>query len=125
MHVRRRPGLGERKIMATTSVKKHPIRGAIYGLLMGLGASLILAGQGIIAFGETGPFVIVIVIGLVVGVVWGLFGPAKDAKGPEPLDVMDSSDADFAETDNAAVATEQPDDEPDNVASVDIGGDED
>jgi hypothetical protein len=115
--------------MAATSVKKHPIRGAIYGLLMGVGASLILAGQGVIAFGETGPFIIVIVIGLVVGIVWGLFGPAKDPKDPEPLDVVDTDGTDNAAFAAGAAAVESQNDvedaAPDDVASVDIGGDDD
>lgn len=68
---------------ATT--KRRPIRGLLYGLLLGLGATLFVVGQGIAALGTWPPF-LVLVGGVVVGVLWSTMGPAKAPKGPPPVD---------------------------------------
>ena len=68
---------------STTSVKKHPIRGFIYGIFFGLGLALIAIGQSWAALGTKTPIVI-LVIGIVIGTLWSMFGPAKGPKGPAP-----------------------------------------
>lgn len=73
------------------SVKRHPIRGALWGLLMGIGIALILFNFSIIALGQIVPWLIVIGVFIVLGILWGMFAPAKKPKGepsaaeaPEP-----------------------------------------
>lgn len=74
--------------MATETLKRHPIRGFLYGILFGLGLMMIVVGQGWAALGTLPP-VIVFLLGLVVGTVWGLYGPAKAPKGPPPAEQVD------------------------------------
>jgi hypothetical protein len=69
--------------MADKDVKRHPIRGALWGILMGIGVYLLLGGMKVIAFGESGMFAIILAISVVANVLWGLFGPAKAAKPPK------------------------------------------
>ena len=109
--------------MAETTTKKHPIRGAIWGVPMGLGLALILAGQGVIAFGDTTPFVIVVIIGMLISIVWSMFGPAKAPKTPmpdtdkpaellDPEPMADSAPSAFAvEEEPATAESERPTDE--------------
>ena len=66
---------------APSKVKRHPIRGGIWGLIAGLGVAIALIGQAIIAAGTLTPWIIT-AAGLVVGVLWGMFGPAKKPKQP-------------------------------------------
>jgi hypothetical protein len=53
-------------------VKKRPTRGLLAGLLLGLGAALMLVLYDINVSGD-----LVIAVGLVLGLVWGLFGPTR------------------------------------------------
>lgn len=69
---------------ATTSRRRHPIRGALWGVMLGIGAALLLIGQKLIAFGTLGP-IIVLVVGIAVGVLWSMFAPSKAPKGPAPM----------------------------------------
>ena len=69
--------------MVEQVTKRHPIRGFIWGILFGLGLALIAIGQGYAALGTLPPFILVIV-GIVVGTVWGLVAPAKKPKGEPP-----------------------------------------
>ena len=64
----------------------HPIRGGLWGLLLGIGVTLFLIGQKVVAFGTLPP-ILVIVAGIVVGIIWSCFGPAKqkDAEPARPL----------------------------------------
>ncbi len=66
-----------------TQIKRHPIRGAAYGLLMGLGAAVYLVIFSVTPF-SVATTIIVVAAGLVVGVVWGLFAPAKQPKDMPP-----------------------------------------
>lgn len=59
--------------------KRHPIRGLVYGIVLGLGLALVAVGQGLAALG-TWPPVILIVVGAVLGPLWATFGPAKGLK---------------------------------------------
>ena len=58
------------------TLKRHPIRGAIYGLLLGLGVAIYLIIFSVIPFSITTPIVIA-AIGLVVGAAWGAFAPPR------------------------------------------------
>jgi len=62
-----------------TVVKRHPIRGFLYGIVFGLGLMLIVVGQGLAALGTWPPF-IVFIVGIGVGTLWSMFGPAKGPK---------------------------------------------
>lgn len=64
----------------TPTISRHPIRGALFGLLIGLGAALILIGEQVIALG-TVTSIFVVVAGIALGLLWSVFGPAK---GPKP-----------------------------------------
>ena len=65
---------------ATTTTKRHPVRGFLYGIPFGLGLAMIAVGQKWAALG-TWPPVIIMVVGIVVGTAWATFGPAKAPKG--------------------------------------------
>jgi len=64
-------------------VKRHPIRGILWGLLFGVGLYFLLIGRKVFSIGEWTPFIISIVIGIVVNVLWSMFAPAKKAKAPK------------------------------------------
>lgn len=53
-------------------VKKRPIRGLIAGLLVGLGAALMLVLFDVNVSGD-----LVLAAGVLLGLVWGLFGPTR------------------------------------------------
>jgi TM2 domain-containing membrane protein YozV len=63
-----------------TTTKKHPIRGFLYGIFFGLGLALIAVGQGWAALG-TRPPIVILVVGIIIGTLWSMFGPAKGPKG--------------------------------------------
>lgn len=75
--------------MADTNIKRHPIRGAFYGLLLGISAAYFLFFQ-LTVFGFdtiTGVltrFGLTVLAGVVVGVVWAYVAPAKQPKGAAP-----------------------------------------
>lgn len=75
--------------MAELVTRRHPIRGAVWGLLAGLGVFLMLTVvwpviglDSVTAVSMKGAIVVVAV--MVVGVVWSMVAPAKRAKGPIP-----------------------------------------
>ena len=55
---------------------RHPVRGAVAGLLLGLGIALLLFSYAKIAVG-TLAVPLVVLIGLVVGLLVGLFAPSR------------------------------------------------
>lgn len=65
--------------METT--KRRPVRGIIWGVILGLGLALISIGQGWAALG-TWPPVLILLAGIVVGFLWSTFGPAKSTRQP-------------------------------------------
>lgn len=65
------------------TIKRHPIRGFLYGILFGLGLMMIVVGQGIAALGTWPPF-IVFIAGVVIATLWSIFGPAKNKGTPPP-----------------------------------------
>ena len=106
-----------------TITKRHPIRGFLYGILLGLGLMLLVVGQGIAALGTYPPF-IVLIVGIVAGTLWGMYGPAKGPKGPPPAGATVVDDAPAPEPEPAAVAATVAD-EGDNVAGdAETGEDE-
>jgi hypothetical protein len=56
--------------------KTHPVRGILWGLMMGLGLSIVLVLTKVIPL-ALGPMLIVLVLGTAAGTVWSIFGPAK------------------------------------------------
>ena len=70
---------------AATTIKRRPIRGFLYGIVLGLGLTLIVVGQGIAALGTWPPF-LVLIAGIVIGTLWSTIGPAKAPKGPPPVE---------------------------------------
>lgn len=68
---------------AQMTTKRRPIRGAIYGLLLGVGIAIELVLFAVIRF-SWASIIIVTVIGVVVGILWSLVAPAKKADGPDP-----------------------------------------
>lgn len=65
-----------------TSMQKttKPILGAVWGVFFGLGLALIAINSGIIEM-TIGAAVPVVILGIALGVLWSLFGPAKRPKG--------------------------------------------
>lgn len=68
-----------------TTVKRRPIRGLLYGLVLGIGLMMIVVGQGIAALGTWPPF-LVLLAGIAFGTAWSTIGPAKEPKGPAPVE---------------------------------------
>jgi len=68
---------------ATASTKRHPIRGALYGIILGLGLALMAIGRKIANLDSVVPIVLV-VVGIILGILWSSFGPAKGAKSGPP-----------------------------------------
>ncbi len=102
--------------MADTTTKRHPIRGFLYGIVFGLGLALIVIGQSMAALGTWPPF-IVFIVGVVLGTLWGTYGPAKAPKGPPPSgatveDVPAPAPAPEAEPEPAPVGAEAAAEEP-------------
>ena len=76
--------------MAETTIKRHPIRAAIWGFILGLGVVVyltlvfpVIALESINSVATQAVMVIVIV--MIVSIVWGLYGPAKKPKGSPPM----------------------------------------
>ena len=65
------------------TVRYHPIRGAVYGLFFGLGLALLLMVFKVL--GLSVPLMIVLgLVFLVLGGVWGRFAPPRATKDPPP-----------------------------------------
>ena len=104
--------------VATTTVeqqlvkKTHPVRGILWGLMMGVGLSIVLVLTKVIPL-ALAPMLVVLVLGTVVGTLWSIFGPAK-----HPKDVVDATShvvaeaavpaAETASTDTTATDTTEP-----------------
>lgn len=68
----------------TTVLQRHPIRGALWGLMMGFGVILLLMVLSIVRL-DIPTAIIYTVVGAVVGLLWGVFAPPKKPKGPAPV----------------------------------------
>ena len=106
-----------------TITKRHPIRGFLYGIILGLGLMLLVVGQGMAALGTYPPF-IVLIVGIVVGTLWGMYGPAKAPKGPPPAGatVVDEAPAAEPEPEPAPVAADAAEAPADDAAAEDDDG---
>jgi hypothetical protein len=69
--------------MTTQTLKRHPIRGFIWGLVFGLGAGLLLMVLSIVPL-SIPTLAIYTGAAAVLGLVWGMVGPAKQPKDPAP-----------------------------------------
>jgi hypothetical protein len=69
----------------TTSgeLKRRPIRGALWGLLLGIGVIALLVMYSVIAVGTLTPWVVLLAF-IVLGALWGAFGPAKQTRDLPP-----------------------------------------
>lgn len=70
-----------------TTKKSHPIRGALYGIILGLGLALIAVGRKMVNLDSIVP-VILVVVGIAIGIIWGMVAPAKKPKGPAPVESL-------------------------------------
>ncbi len=71
-------------------LRRHPIRGVLWGLMMGVGLTLVLVITKVIDLDLT-MMIVVTVVAIVVGVLWSTVGPAKEPKGPPPATMTASS----------------------------------
>ncbi len=62
---------------AQQSVQRRPVRGGIFGLLLGLSSAIWLVLFAVIPFGEWLQLALVVIIGIAVGIAWARFAPAK------------------------------------------------
>jgi len=71
------------------AIKRHPVRGGLFGLMLGISAAYFLYFQfAVFGFDTVGAvatrFVIIILVGVIVGVIWAYVAPPKAAKEPAP-----------------------------------------
>jgi len=89
-------------------VKRHPIRGALWGLLGGIGVALILINFAVIALGTMMPWIVIGVF-IVLGILWGMFAPAKKPKGDPPASAsVDDAPAEAQPDGEVATAPVEP-----------------
>jgi predicted lipid-binding transport protein (Tim44 family) len=69
--------------MAEQTLKRHPIRGFVWGLIAGLGVGLLLTVLSVIAL-SISTLVVYATATAVLGAVWGLIGPPKKPRGAAP-----------------------------------------
>ncbi|MBT8216150.1 MAG: hypothetical protein HKN74_08405 [Acidimicrobiia bacterium] len=65
----------------------HPIRGALWGLMLGLGLAIVLVVTTVIEL-NLAQIILAVIVGMAIGVGWSLFGPARRPRGgaaPPPL----------------------------------------
>jgi hypothetical protein len=68
---------------ANPTVNYHPIRGAVYGFFFGLGLALLLMVFKVLALSV--PLILVLgVVFMVLGGLWGRFAPPRGAPDPAP-----------------------------------------
>ncbi len=65
----------------TSTMVRHPIRGGVYGFVLGLGLALMAIGRKIVDLDSVIP-VILVVLGIGIGVAWAMFAPAKGRTAP-------------------------------------------
>lgn len=87
--------------------RTHPIRGLLWGLMLGLGLAIVLVVMTIISL-DLLQIIIVTVLGMIIGTVWGLFGPAKQPQRPPPSDLADPEPIQMASDTGEQVTDETP-----------------
>ena len=98
--------------MAQTQLKRHPVRAAIWGLILGLGVGVYLTFVwpmiGLDDYKTVAVKWAVVVGGvMVLSILWGLFGPAKKPKGAAPA-YADQAPPAYADQAPPAVHEETP-----------------
>lgn len=58
----------------------HPVRGAVAGLLVGIGQAVVLVSSRVLTYG-TSMFLVVVGTSTGVGILWGCFGPTRTRRG--------------------------------------------
>lgn len=69
--------------MADMVVVRHPIRGMLWGVVLGIGLAFVLVFSTIIVFARV-PVAITIAIGTLGGLLWSVIGPPRTTKSPPP-----------------------------------------
>lgn len=64
----------------TVTRKRRPVRGALSGLVMGLGVLVLLFIYSAAGFASIVPFMLILIACVVVGLLVGLFAPARGAR---------------------------------------------
>jgi hypothetical protein len=112
-------------------VKKHPVRGAIWGLLLGFSLAVYAVLFAIIPFTDWVPLILVALVGVAIGVAWAYLAPAKQPKGGPPPAIDDRTSAADLDADEDATrplhpsptaGTEPDDDGATGGTSEDVGG---
>jgi hypothetical protein len=67
-----------------STAKRRPIRGALSGLVLGLGVLLLMTIYSAAAFTSLVPFILILVAFVVAGALVGLFGPARRRRSRRP-----------------------------------------
>lgn len=98
---------------AAKEVRRHPIRGALWGLLLGIGIAIYAVLFALIPFGDWLPLLLLVLAGVGIGLLWAYFAPAKEPKDgpPEPDEADDASDVAAAET-GIETGTDEIDESP-------------
>ena len=78
--------------MAELVVVRHPIRGLLWGLVLGIGLAFMLVFSTIIVFARI-PVVITITVGTLAGLLWSVLGPPRTTKSPPPEPAAGTSTA--------------------------------
>jgi len=71
--------------MAETVLHRHPVRGALWGLVFGVGVTLLLMVFSIVPLSIPNLIISTAII-VAVSIAWSLFAPAKKPVGPPPAD---------------------------------------
>jgi len=74
--------------MAEQVLKRHPVRGGIWGIPTGLGLALLAVNSQIVSLSIT-TLVVGAFVGIAIGALWASFGPAKKPKGSAPTGVAE------------------------------------
>jgi hypothetical protein len=71
-------------------LRRHPIRGMLWGLMMGVGLALVLVITKVIDLNLT-MLIVVVAIAILAGLLWSTIGPAKEPTGPPPATMTAST----------------------------------
>lgn len=71
----------------TQTIVRHPIRGGVWGLLLGLSLALWALLYKFVAFGDWVILAILVAAGVLVGILWSVLAPPKRPKGAPPTQV--------------------------------------
>lgn len=61
----------------------HPIRGVLWGLLFGIGLAGLLVSLKVVTL-DLVMLIVLVLVGVVLGVLWSMFGPARQPRGTPP-----------------------------------------